>query len=238
MSIRNNLRATTNPAVTDDSSRGYSQGSRWLNTATGQDWIAQDVTAGAAVWWRGTRTKPWQSQRYMWPDHVVGLSTSQPAAGKLIFQPFHVDRRVTLDRLGVPLVTSQTGGAVRIGIYSSDPDSMLPLALVGSVGEVSMATGSSVVAQGQFTTGGGLLTVAPGLYWLAATFKSGGVMPTVRTASAGLISRSTDNQDINAGFVLPHIEASFSYAGLPATPPTLQSFGAIGNAVLIGARGA
>jgi hypothetical protein len=48
--ILNNLAATTNPAVTDDSGDGYEIGSRWINTATDEEFVATDVTVGAAVW--------------------------------------------------------------------------------------------------------------------------------------------------------------------------------------------
>ena len=41
---------STNPAVGDDSLDGYSIGSRWYNTTTDTEWVALDVSAGAAVW--------------------------------------------------------------------------------------------------------------------------------------------------------------------------------------------
>lgn len=42
--------APTDPTVTDDTNAGYSVGDLWVNTATGEAFIATDVTAGAAVW--------------------------------------------------------------------------------------------------------------------------------------------------------------------------------------------
>lgn len=50
MAFINNLGATTNPAVTDDSGDGYSSGSLWVNTATDAVYICTDATVGAAVW--------------------------------------------------------------------------------------------------------------------------------------------------------------------------------------------
>ncbi len=55
LAINNNFIAlstpleTTDPSSSNNSSEGYSIGSRWYNTATGVEWICTDAT-GAAVW--------------------------------------------------------------------------------------------------------------------------------------------------------------------------------------------
>lgn len=41
---------TTDPTTGDDSGDGYSIGSRWINTSTDKEFIALDVSVGAAVW--------------------------------------------------------------------------------------------------------------------------------------------------------------------------------------------
>lgn len=41
---------TVDPDLTDDSDAGYSVGWRWINTSSGEEFVAVDVTAGAAVW--------------------------------------------------------------------------------------------------------------------------------------------------------------------------------------------
>lgn len=48
----NNITATTDPTVNDDSNDGYAVGSLWVNTTTDLVFIATDVTIGAAVWKR------------------------------------------------------------------------------------------------------------------------------------------------------------------------------------------
>lgn len=48
-SAKNNYTGS-DPAVTNDFSEGYQIGSKWLNTTSGQLYIALDVTIGAAVW--------------------------------------------------------------------------------------------------------------------------------------------------------------------------------------------
>lgn len=45
-----NMTATRNPTLTDDTASLYTIGSRWKNTSTGEFWIAVDVTSGAARW--------------------------------------------------------------------------------------------------------------------------------------------------------------------------------------------
>ncbi len=45
-----NLVATTNPAVTDDSTAGYAVGSTWIDTTAGKQYVLVDASVGAAVW--------------------------------------------------------------------------------------------------------------------------------------------------------------------------------------------
>jgi hypothetical protein len=47
---QSNYDATTNPAVTDDASQGYTGRSAWINTSTGDEFVCTDPTIGAAVW--------------------------------------------------------------------------------------------------------------------------------------------------------------------------------------------
>jgi len=41
---------TSDPGSTDDSSKGYTVGSRWTNTATPKLFVCLDASVGAAVW--------------------------------------------------------------------------------------------------------------------------------------------------------------------------------------------
>jgi hypothetical protein len=52
----NNFGASAAPTVNDDSGDGYSIGSRWLDTTNDKEYVALDVTAGAAVWVETTAT--------------------------------------------------------------------------------------------------------------------------------------------------------------------------------------
>jgi hypothetical protein len=44
------FKTTTDPTINDDENDDFIIGSRWLNTTDDQEWVALDVTAGAAVW--------------------------------------------------------------------------------------------------------------------------------------------------------------------------------------------
>lgn len=48
--VLNNYSSTSNPTVSDDSSRGYGLGSVWINLVTGAAFICVDDDLGAAVW--------------------------------------------------------------------------------------------------------------------------------------------------------------------------------------------
>lgn len=52
----NNLTATTNPTVNDDSADGYTPLSMWVNTTTNEIWMAISVAPGAANWQIATLT--------------------------------------------------------------------------------------------------------------------------------------------------------------------------------------
>lgn len=50
LQFKNNLTATADPGVNDDSTAGYEPGSKWLNTNTNEWFICSVAAAGAAVW--------------------------------------------------------------------------------------------------------------------------------------------------------------------------------------------
>ena len=48
--IKNNLNATVSPSSSNDSSEGYSVGSRWVNVDSKKEYVCLDATEGAAIW--------------------------------------------------------------------------------------------------------------------------------------------------------------------------------------------
>ncbi len=53
---QNNFMASTAPTATDDSSSGYSVGSRWVDLLIDESYICVDATVGSAVWINSTLT--------------------------------------------------------------------------------------------------------------------------------------------------------------------------------------
>ena len=54
--VLNNFEATADPTPADDSTQGYSVGSRWVNLVSDVIWTLVDDTAiGAAVWFSRSR---------------------------------------------------------------------------------------------------------------------------------------------------------------------------------------
>jgi len=50
LEIKSVFSSASNPSVTDDSDSGYTVASRWINTTIDAEFVALDVTPGAAVW--------------------------------------------------------------------------------------------------------------------------------------------------------------------------------------------
>lgn len=76
---KNNWIATTAPTVNDDSGDGYTVGSVWFNKSTGLLYVAEDVTAGAAVWTvtnSGTSGAP-STAKYLLQQSDAGLPNAQ-----------------------------------------------------------------------------------------------------------------------------------------------------------------
>ena len=52
--VRDNIGATTDPGTGNDNTEDYSVGSRWINTTLDKEFVALDVSTGAAVWTQTT----------------------------------------------------------------------------------------------------------------------------------------------------------------------------------------
>jgi len=82
VAIKENLTAVVPPAVTDDSAAGYAIGSKWHDVVTGFDYIATDVSAGAAVWVTSQAATAAQAGR-MTAAQVVALEATVRDAGSI-----------------------------------------------------------------------------------------------------------------------------------------------------------
>lgn len=78
--LKVNLAAGTAPTSTNDSSAGYSTGSRWIDDSAGREWVCVEATVGAAVWVE-TTTQPGTAVA-VGPNGAVQYNASGVVAGE------------------------------------------------------------------------------------------------------------------------------------------------------------
>ena len=136
-------------------------------------------------------------------------TTAAVTANILYAMPFTVDRVLTIDSVGVHLTSQVSSSNVRMGIYKDSNG--VPHALVADLGTVGTTdpTGLKEIT-------GLLQKLQPGMYWLAAVFSH---TPSISFLSASAISSVFGVS--SAAAVNTGINASFTYAVLPSTYPTV-----------------
>lgn len=98
----NNLTATTNPTITNDSGSGYAVGSVWVNTSTDEMFVCTDATAGAAIW---------QKAVFIYSSAISPAATNTVDIGtsSLKFKDIYIDGTGYIDALSVSTTSSFTG---------------------------------------------------------------------------------------------------------------------------------
>lgn len=98
----NNLTATTNPTITNDSGSGYAVGSVWINTSTDEMFVCTDATAGAAIW---------QKAVFIYSSAISPAATNTVDIGtsSLKFKDIYIDGTGYIDALSVSTTSSFTG---------------------------------------------------------------------------------------------------------------------------------
>lgn len=157
--IRDNLAATVDPTTTDDTTKDYAIGSRWINTTNGSIWVCEDATASAAVWFSGQ--------------------------GALLGKLIGANMNATTDQ---PFVMSMGGtGKFRVTKITANNASTSLTTAVGGVYSAASKGGDAIVANSQVfsaLTGATLavdLTIAttPG-----KTLYAGTIIPTLSLTTA------------------------------------------------------
>ena len=234
MTVKHNLRATTDPGATDDASVGYARGSGWWNDTKGVLFRCTDSTASAAVWLREgpRRPKPF-SQAWLLPAHLTQLGSGTPVVSSigvagggavLSLVPFDIPEKMTVEALGLYLNTAgSTGAAALFGLYAHNPTTGKP------DGGARLYQSSGTALDG--TTGarsntGLSVAVSPGLVWGAILLKDVTTMPVVQRYTGVLPSWvfSTADTDISSGNIWRYYSAEQTYAaGLPSTCPSTSA---------------
>ena len=142
---------TTDPTVNDDSGDDYIIGSRWLNTTADREFVALDVTAGAAVWLKTTDGADLTA-------HLVDTIDAH-AASAIGFTP-NGSIAATTVQLAIQEVRDEATG------------SGIPATIVDGKGDLIAATAADTVARLAAGANGLVLTTdsaeATGLKWAAA----------------------------------------------------------------------
>jgi hypothetical protein len=158
------------PAVTDDNTQGYSQGSSWFSQASGLEWLCLDATTNAAKW------VPLATARH--PGLVSSMyyvqgAASTPTSGigftqdLLLAVPFRMPHRGTITDLVFRCSAAGTTNIanLKVGIYSNNNGR--PGSLLSTGASIAL---SSVGDKTVSLTTPGAVTVEPGWYWIAYIF--------------------------------------------------------------------
>lgn len=155
----------TAPLLTSDASKGFSVNSKWLNAATGIEYICRDATTGAAAWVRQDNADffGYNSGSYYQGLNTLVSAGAAVVGGQIKFHPIVIKERVTISELAVRVTTAESGKAFQLAIYAADPATKLPSGNV--LGATSnMSAGVTGAMTGALS--GGSITLNPGLYWV------------------------------------------------------------------------
>ncbi|MCG8547555.1 MAG: hypothetical protein MJE12_25435 [Alphaproteobacteria bacterium] len=96
--IKTNLGATTDPGTGNDNTQGYAVGSRWINVTLDKEFVALDVSTGAAVWKETTGAGGGGAGDVVGPGSATdnALARFDTATGKLL-----QNSNATLDDAGL-----------------------------------------------------------------------------------------------------------------------------------------
>jgi hypothetical protein len=224
MTIKDNLRATSAPSATDDTSAGYSIGSTWYNKSTGTFWVCRVNTASAAEWMPIQSTyEAWQSASFRLPDNFGSiLAAQQPAVEDRIYLlPFLITRAIDGVSLYLETVGSTDAAAV-LGLYPNNPMTNKPdgQSRIGSnLGSVALTSGTGAKTM-SFTA----RDITPGLYWLGVHLKGVTTMPIFTgMRSNGKHVHRADWNDIAAGTNVLCYSAVATYTGSAPSPCPVTS---------------
>ena len=184
---------TTNPGVSNDTTQGYSVGSRWVNTTTGQFFSCYDVTTGAAVWAAMDTADH--------PGYISGGSyilAPQSATAAIVptgntlayFSPFFVKSRVTVNQMGMRVTTAGSttpvASAVKFAIYANNTATTRPTGAPLAFNNTGSATSNANtnIRQTVLNATPAQAVLVPGVMYWAASKHTGTTLPFVTMVGA------------------------------------------------------
>ncbi|MES2494649.1 MAG: hypothetical protein V4618_00915 [Pseudomonadota bacterium] len=125
------------------------------------------------------------ASRWYWGRQASVAGGTNNGANTLRFGTFVVEQAITISDLGTRITVLSAGGKIQLGIYASDPATLLPtgsaLAVTGD-----LATDTAVTVSGDIV--GADVTLQPGLYWSALMVDNGTATASVWNTGFALAS--------------------------------------------------
>lgn len=181
---------SSDPAVGNDNTQGYSSGSRWFNTSTGHIWQCYSAGTGAARWFLQDYADHPDYIVNNWYVPSIGLTGTGIAVtiNTARFIPFIPKSPITISSLGVRITTVGTTN-FQLAIYASDPTTLKPTGTPLSTTSSAVNTSATTVTAAL----GANVSLDPGkLYWLGmnngdstATFVTYGAGSTIHSWLVG-----------------------------------------------------
>lgn len=116
----------------------------------------------------------WPSGTYLAPANLSSApgSSAVSTSALITFLPFVIPRSVTVTKIGLWLVTQQTGAECRLGIYTSDNGK--PGTLIVDGGTLDLSTGTGSLKEVTISQ-----ALGPGMVWVACHMKNVATAVTV-----------------------------------------------------------
>jgi hypothetical protein len=197
----------------------HNRGQEITVVSDGANWrvVAESVYGVNGYRAKGATMNQW----YTSPSAATALgNASLTATSAMRLTPFIAEKVMTIDGIGVSVVTTVAASNVRLGIYR-DNGNNYPGKLVVDVGTVATtaANAATICPSGCTTTSASLpVTIQPGLYWLAVHHSAHAI--TVRGfAVAGMIPILGYAGALNSAATNLQYILTTAQAALPATLP-------------------
>ena len=216
LSVKDNLNASTDPGVSNDSTQGYQVGSTWFNSVTGRVWKARNVSVAAAIWTPlASGVDPYIVNNWYLPDNVAVAPQGgvNPGVGSIRLFPGIIRHRMTIAQLGVRISTTNAGN-VQAAIYANNPATGRP------TGNALASTASMSTASAATVTADASVQVESGLYWFGtcldnATATLATISNTIGVGMSRLIGSSTASNVMTTTACLTGVNVSGTFGTWP-----------------------